>query len=213
MATTVDALLPLALLEAVRTMDLPEGALQPEDVEYVPELLNKRFGISDTVYIQIKRYSEAVRRNQRIDLAEANGLARLIGRRPDAERVFRSAGRALAHEAYKRVSPLKRRTLRRLPSLLARPVALGATRRIARRFLHGKVVRVGSSMVLQLSQSVTADAAPNSAGCTFYEAMLRELMLLLMGNEGVVEHVRCGQRGEGRCEWRADWRAAASAAP
>ena len=45
-----------------------------------------------------------------------------------------------------------------------------------------------------------------SVGCTLYESMLRELMLLLVGGEGMVEHMRCAERGEGACEWRAEWR-------
>src|SRR5215212_1978074 len=81
MLATVDALLPLSLLEAVRDVDKPEELLE---AEFVDELRNKRFGLSDTVYTQIKRYTEAVRRNQRTSHDEAIALARLIGRRPDA---------------------------------------------------------------------------------------------------------------------------------
>ena len=35
------------------------------DAELVPELRNKRLGLSDTVYAQIQRYNEAARRHQR----------------------------------------------------------------------------------------------------------------------------------------------------
>src|ERR687890_2154765 len=97
MAANVDALLPPSFLEAVRTVDTPEGDFE---TEYVPELRNKRLGLSDTVYAQIRRYTDAVKRQQRTPLDEAVALARLIGRRPDAEAVFRSAGRYLAREAY-----------------------------------------------------------------------------------------------------------------
>jgi predicted hydrocarbon binding protein len=44
-------------------------------------------------------------------------------------------------------------------------------------------------------------------GCTYYEAAVRELLERLIGSIGAVEHVRCAARGEGTCEWRADWRA------
>src|SRR5207237_7930656 len=98
MLATVDALLPLSLLEAVRDVDTPEGVLE---AEFVDELRNKRFGLSDTVYTQIKRYTEAVRRNQRTAQDEAIALARLIRRRPDAEAVLRAAARFLAREAYR----------------------------------------------------------------------------------------------------------------
>ena len=52
MLATVDALLPLSLLEAVRDVDTPEGVLE---TEFVDELRNKRLGLSDTVYSQIQR--------------------------------------------------------------------------------------------------------------------------------------------------------------
>jgi len=114
MLATVDALLPLSLLEAVRYVDTPEGVLE---AEFVDELRNKRFGLSDTVYTQIKRYTEAVRRNQRTAQEEAVALAKLIGRRPDAEAVLRAAGRFLAREAYMTVSPVTRGMLHVMPSL------------------------------------------------------------------------------------------------
>jgi hypothetical protein len=203
MSATVDALLPLSFLEAVRSLDVPDDDLA---IEIVPELRNKRLGLSDTVYSQIQRYTDAVRRSQRPTFAEAAALARLIGRRPDAERVFRSAGAYLAGQAYQRISPVTRRTMRGLPLAVARPLALRQARRIARRLLDGRMQRVGASLVLQVPASVTADAAPDAAGCAYYESVLRELMLLLLGSDTRVEHVRCVERGEGRCEWRVDWR-------
>ena len=116
MLATVDALLPLSLLEAVRDVDTPDGVLE---TEFVDELRNKRFGLSDTVYTQIKRYTEAVRRNQRTAQEEAIALAKLIGRRADAEAVLRAAGRFLAREAYMTVSPVTRTSsaLTDLPAL------------------------------------------------------------------------------------------------
>ena len=124
MLATVDALLPLSLLEAVRDVDTPEEL----DSEFVDELRNKRLGLSDTVYLQIKRYADAVRKKQRTPHDEAVALARLIGRRPDAEAVFRAAGRYLARESYTTINPVTRRMLRLLPSVIARPLALRRTR-------------------------------------------------------------------------------------
>jgi predicted hydrocarbon binding protein len=203
MAANVDALLPLSFLEAVRTVDTPEGDFE---TEYVPELRNKRLGLSDTVYAQIKRYTDATRRQQRIPFDEAVALARLLGRRPDAESVFRSAGRYLAKEAYLTISGTRRKLLRAMPSLLARPLALRQARRIAQRYMNGSVSRVGGSLLLEVPESLTADSAPRAVGCSYYEAALRELVRLLVGTSGAVEHVRCVNRGEGTCQWRADWR-------
>lgn len=203
MSSTVDPLVPLALLEAVRTVDLPEGELE---TEFVEELRVKRFGLSDTVHAQIRRYHEAVKRSQRPSAEEAAGIARLIGRRPDAEAVFREAGRTIARRTYDRVSAPVRRLTHVLPTLLARPLALGQIRRIGVRYLGGEVRRVGGSIHLDVRHSVTLDAAPRQAGCTFYESALRELMQQLVDGVGAVEHVRCASRGEGTCEWRAQWR-------
>jgi predicted hydrocarbon binding protein len=203
MTATVDPLLPLSLLEAVRSVDLPTGEL---DTEFVHELRNKRLGLSDTVFAQIKRYTEAVKRNQRPSADEAVALGKLIGRRPDAEAVFREAGRLLARQAYRTISPVTRALLLRVPAILARPIALRHARRLGKRYLAGDVRRVGSTILLEVHHSVTLDAAPRMAGCAYYESALRELMQLLVGGVGAVEQVRCASRGEGTCEWRAEWR-------
>ena len=205
MLATVDALLPLSLLEAVRDVDTPEGVLE---AEFVDELRNKRFGLSDTVYTQIKRYNEAVRRNHRPSQDEVIALARLIGRRPDAEAILRAAGRYLAHEAYLTVPSVTRAMVRVLPSFIARPMALRRVRRLTHRYLNANVRRVGTYVLLEVPRSITLGVAPGSIGCTFYEATLRELLKLLVGTTGAVEHTRCQGRGEGSCEWRADWRGA-----
>ncbi len=200
---TVDPLLPLVLLEAVRAVDMPDTDLE---AEFVEELRTKRFGLSDTVLAQIRRYNDAVKRGQRLPVDEAVGIAKLIGRRPDAEAVFREAGRGLARLTYARVPATTRRLVRALPTMLARPMALRHVRRIGARFLGGTVRRVGATILLDVPGAVTRDAAPRQAGCSFYESVLRELMQLLVGGVGAVEHVRCASRGEGTCEWRAEWR-------
>lgn len=205
MAPTVDALLPLSFLEAVRTVDTPEGDIE---TEFVPELRNKRLGLSDTVYAQIKRYSEAAKQKRRTGHDEVVGLAQLIGRRPDAEAVFRSAGKYLAREAYLTIASSRRNMMRALPSLLARPLALRHARRIAERYFSGTVNRVGSYVLLEVSDSdsVTFGTAPRDAGCAYYESALRELVRLLVDAGGGVEHVRCVGRGERSCQWRVEWR-------
>ncbi len=204
MLATVDALFPLSLLEAVRNVDTPIDQL---DTEYVDELRNKRFGLSDTVYTQIKRHSEAVRKGQRTGQDEVIGLAKLIGRRPDAEAVFRAAGRYTARQSYQTISLLNRRLMRLLPAAVARPLAFRYAKKIAARYLGGNVRRVGSFLMVDVPRSITLGTAPGSVGCTYYEASLRELLQRLIGSIGAVEHVRCAARGEGTCEWRAEWRA------
>jgi hypothetical protein len=93
-----------------------------------------------------------------------------------------------------------------LPSLVARPVALRRANRIAKRYLNGSVRRVGSSLFLTVPQPVMLDEANRARGCAFYESVLRELLHLLVHASGAVEHIRCTGRGEGECEWKAEWR-------
>jgi predicted hydrocarbon binding protein len=203
MLATVDALLPLSLLEAVRNVDTPADSFE---AEYVDELRNKRLGLSDTIYSQIRRHTEAVRRGKRIPQEESVALAKLIGRRPDAEAIFRAAGKYLARESYLTISPVTRKMLRLLPAAMARPIAFKRAKQITGRYMNATVRRVGNFLLLEVPRSVTLDTAPGGAGCTYYESMLKELLRMLIGSIGSVEHVRCAGRGEGTCEWRADWR-------
>ncbi len=202
MPPTVNARIPLSLLEAVRRIDTPES---DPDTEYVQELRNKRLGLSDTVYQQIRRYSGAAKRGQMIPHAEATGLATLIGRRPDAEALFASAGQILANDVYSSISVPRRRIIRILPALVGRPVALGHIRQLATRFFGGTLTRTGGFLCLTITDSVTVNGSPDSTGCTYYASALREMLRLLIHGGGAVDHVHCLQRGDTYCEWRAEW--------
>jgi predicted hydrocarbon binding protein len=200
--TTVDALLPLSFLEAVRSVDSPE---EDPDAEFVPELRNKRLGLSDTVYAQIQRYTGAAKRHERALHEEAAAIAKLIGRRPDADAVFRAAGRFLANRAYLGIPATTRSLIASLPALIARPIALRQSQRIAQRYIAGCVRRHGAFVTLEVPHSTTVDSAPNGIGCSYYEAFLAELLNLLGTGGAGVDHVRCAARGEGTCEWRSEW--------
>ena len=204
MPPTVNARIPLSLLEAVRRKDPPET--DTEEEEYVQELRNKRLGLSDTVYQQIKRYSDAAKKGQGIPYAEVTGLGTLIGRRPDAEELFDNAGRILANDVYATISGALRKTIHVVPSVVARPLALSRVRQFAARHFGGTLTRSGSSLALSVTDSVTVNSGPGSVGCTYYASALRELLRLLMNGAASVDHVSCLQRGDKRCEWRADWR-------
>ncbi len=203
MPPTVNARIPLSLLEAIRRIDTPQDQV---DTEYVAELRNKRLGLSDTVYTQIRRYNDAMKRGQQIPFAEAEGLGTLIGRRPDADDLFHSAGSILAHEVYSSISPTRRGTLRLLPGFLGRPMALRQLRVVVQKYFGGTIERTGSFLSLTIPHSATVNGSPKSAGCVFYECALRELLHLLINGSGQIDHVRCAQRGEGACEWRTEWR-------
>ncbi|MBL0170158.1 MAG: hypothetical protein IPP90_05395 [Gemmatimonadaceae bacterium] len=199
----LDARLPLSLLEAVKAIDTPEAEL---DAELVHELRNKRFGLSETVLSQIRRYQDAVRRQQRVPFDEVLALTRLIGRRPDADLAFREAGRRWARAAISTIGATSRSAATSLPSLIGRPIALRQLRRLARRFMDATLVRQGSSLLLEVGSPVSVDAGPGGAGCGLYEAAFRESLHVLADADGAVEHVMCRARGDARCQWRAEWR-------
>ena len=203
MGGPLDARLPLALLEAVKTIDTPDAEL---DAELVHELRNKRLGLSETVYQQIKRYSEAVRRRERVPFADVLALSRLIGRRPDADLAFREAGRRWARSVHETFGVAAKGAALTMPALVGRPIALRLLRRMAKRFMDGQLVRQGNSLLLDIPEPVSADAAPRVAGCGLYEAAFREALQLLAGADGAVEHVMCRSRGDALCQWRTEWR-------
>ena len=205
MASTVNARIPLALLEAIRRIDTPAD---PTDTEYVTELRNKRLGLSDTVYTQIRRYTDAMKRGQRIPFAEAEGLGTLIGRRSDAGELFHNAGMILAEAIYESISPTTRGTIRVMPGFISRPIALKQIGAISEKFFEGSLERTGSFLSLKVHDSVTVNGSPKSAGCVFYETAFRQILKMLIDAGGQVDHVHCAQRGEGFCEWRAEWRGA-----
>jgi hypothetical protein len=205
MAGTVNAIVPLSLLEAVRSVDIPEG--EDVDVEYVQEHRNKRLGLSDTVIAQIRRYKEAMKRNQQIAIDEAIGIAKLIGRRSDAEGIFVRAGKIVADRIYEMISTTRRQIIHLLPGFLARPLAYRQVKKAGEKYFGASVRRVGASIVFGVKESVTFEAAPRGIGCLYYESALRELLKLLVNGGGMIDHVRCREKGEDICEWRADWRA------
>ncbi len=205
MAPTIDALLPLSLLDAVRIIDTPQGE-QDLELEYVGELRSKRLGLSDTVYAQIRRYSSAAKRKERVAVDEALAIARLIGRRPDAERIFRDGGAYLAERAYRRIPGMLRWIIRFFPAIIARPLAFRQTQQVSYRYFNGIIERVGGFVLLSVDPSATAGTAPRGAGCTYYESALAVLLRRLLQGGGSVEHVRCSERGDGPCQWRAEWR-------
>ncbi len=168
---------------------------------------NKRLGLSDTVIAQIRRYKDAMKRNQAIAIHEASGIARLIGRRSDAEMIFGRAGSIVANRMYELISATTRQIIHVLPGFLARPLAFRQVKKAGERYLGASVRRVGASIVLGVKESVTYETAPKGTGCLYYESALREMLKLLVNGGGMIDHVHCRERGEDICEWRAEWRA------
>ena len=164
-SASVDALLPLSFLEAVRTVDSPIEQLEPE-IELVGELRNKRLGLSETVYNQIS--------------GTAKPCARISERRtmrPHARQIDRST--AGSEAVFRQRVVTRGRSLCTLsavqrhfcdaPNLFKKSLTTRYTRRLADRYFNGQVTRAGSSIYLEVNESVTVDSAPRRSGCAYYE--------------------------------------------
>ncbi|SRR6266498_2067858 len=200
----VNPRIPFSLLEALRRIDTPESDVE---TEYVHELRNKRLGLSETVYQQIRRYGDAVKRGQLLPWSEAAGLGALIARRPDADELFRSAGLIIARDIYSAIPMMKRRMMHILPGFMARPIAFAELKRASTRFFGGAITRTDSFLNLTVPDAVVVSGGGGPLGCVYYETALREILRLLIDARTEVEHTRCTQRGDSACEWRAEWSA------
>jgi hypothetical protein len=175
-SASVDPLIPLSLLEALREADRLDGA---GEAEYAPEFINKRLGTADTVYAQIRRYSEAVRRGHPVQEQEVIALARLIARRPDAFELFRNAGVATARTAYGRLSTIKRGSVNFLPRVVARPIARRQARKLLARYFGAVLNRTGPVLEMDVPARAPVSAGATEPGREYYDAALRELLTLL----------------------------------
>jgi hypothetical protein len=193
------SILPLAVLEAMRSLDSPSDE---EVAEYVDELLKKRLGLSDTVAAQIGRYESVVRRDAPVAPAEFEQILRLAGRRTDAALVFADAGRRAARRAVGRAWPPTRWMARHLPRFAGRRVGFGAARRAAREVFAAGLVKDGGTVRAHFAHPVAVRATPDGAACAFFAAGLGELLRQFVEFEGTLVHERCQARGDPRCEWR-----------
>ena len=173
---SVDPLVPLSLLEAVREADRLGG---DGEADYAPEFVNKRLGTTDTVYAQIRRYTEAARRGQPIQEDEVVALSRLIARRPDALELFRNAGTATARTAYGRLSAVKRGSVKLLPRILARPIARRQARKLLARYFGAALRRTGNTLEMDVPSRAPVSTGATEPGREYYDAALRELLNLL----------------------------------
>jgi len=200
-ATTVHALIPQSLLEAIRNLDTPlDDGLGL--AELAAETVTKRLGLSTTVLAQIERYREAADAEDPVSLEEAVAVFRLVGRRPDASLVFSDAGRRAARYAARSASGVKRGLRRLLPRRVRRRLGVRAAGRVARR-VFGVELRAQPGISVRLTDSLAAEAEVVGAGCYFYSALFSELLRVTSGFEGAMVHDRCVSRGDQACEWKA----------
>jgi hypothetical protein len=182
----------LAVLETLRTQDLPAEILDDENVSVT---LPRRLGLSDVIEAQIRRYREESRQGKRIPEQEILDLLRLVVRRPDSEDVFLEVGRAL--------HPRPSRGMRRfLPRRLTLALARARAQRELRRLFGRRIVRAtGKGFALDHAHDLLIQSDPGGDACALVTGFLERVIQEYAGEGGAVLHVTCIARGHAGCRW------------
>ncbi|MFQ5889092.1 MAG: hypothetical protein ACE5JR_03455 [Gemmatimonadota bacterium] len=200
MEGTVHPRIALAILEALRDTDTPDETLLDETF---PRSLPRRLGLSGVVENQIRRYAGMQDRGNTLEARELGDLIRLIGRRPDADRVFAGAGENLARAHFNSRFPLSHIGVRLLPHRMRRRRLLKNLRRIARALNPtGAVQTHAEPPSLVVEGCLLARASASDSGCRLLEAAFRVCVERYDRGEATVEHAECEGRGGDGCLWR-----------
>ncbi len=197
--TTVHAIVPLSLLEAIRNLDTPPNDGLPAELS--EEAFAKRLGLSPTVAAQIERYREALEQGTLISEAEGVQVFRLAGRRSDAELVYADAGRRAArHAARLRVGrPAVLTAI--LPSASKRRAGQRRAMRALDQVFGVRLDADGGALWMRVDRSLAVQAGFAGPGCEFYRSLALELLRLTSGFEGTLFHPECEQNGAIVCRW------------
>jgi predicted hydrocarbon binding protein len=196
----ISPVLPLLLLETMRDMDRPEEVLEDEDLA---ASLPRRFGLSDVVFVQIRRFQEEVRQKRLQRVSDVEDLIRLVVRRPDASAIFLEAGRRVARNAWQQRARAVRGGVRFLPNPLALVSATRAARKLLRRMSGSSPFRVQRWPIeLRIDHSLTARADATGAACSLYTGAFEETLRLYTGRAYHAHHTACATRGDDACEWQ-----------
>ncbi|HEY0351386.1 MAG TPA: hypothetical protein VGC48_04645 [Gemmatimonadales bacterium] len=197
--SSIPALIPLSLLEALRNLDTPvEDGLD----ELAEEIVVRRLGLSPTVAAQIQRYRQAAERGGSVELDETVSVLRLIGRRTDASLVFADAGRRAARYAAKTRSRSSRTLVKMSPRGVARRLALRSASRLAKAIFEAELKPRPQAVEVSMMAPISIVAVPTGEACAFYGSVYQELLRALIGFEGALLHERCRSRGDDACLWR-----------
>lgn len=192
----VHAIVPLAVLEAVRDADqLPAGAGSDA---FGDEGGTLKFGQSATVAAQIGRYRELVLRESGVDASEVAALLRLVRRRSDSSLVLSDAGRRAGSQAADRVSRLLKMVFRMSPGFLRRRVGEMMVRRAAGS-VFSLTVNSGGSTVW--SDCTGVNKGEGGEACELYGAAAAEILRRFTSFDGALFHVSCCSRGDSTCSW------------
>lgn len=189
----------LALLHSLRATDTPDEVLEDESFRIS---LPRRLGLNEVIDAQMRRFEEMRDRGGALTPDEYGNLLRLIGRRPDADAVFGTAGARLAEERF----PARRRV---------RTGRRGGTAgRLGRRRLVRSMMGVAAALspsarivplLAECGIDVTGGPLPGSAedgvACGLVTAALEVCARRTAHPEARVDHARCEARGDDRCRW------------
>lgn len=205
----VSPLVPLALLETLRTSDAPDHLMGDEDVRHS---LPRRLGLSDAVNTQIRRYRTLQERGAWLGGREMADLVRLVGRRPDSADVFEQSGRWLARRSLEsgRLGRLRSRLAAvPMPAALRRRLALRTARRVAEQANPGAAaVRTEHDPPAVIVEGSFAAASGTPDACRLAGGALRAALashsVRADGGPAPVVHPLCEGRGDRCCVWRAE---------
>lgn len=184
----------LALLETMRSQDLPEEVLEDEDLTVT---LPRRLGLSDVIDAQIRRYREDVRSRRRVTDAEFRDLVRLVVRRPDSEDIFLEVGERLAL-----VGGAVRGWRRILPRRVAFALAARDVRSRLRRLLGRTPGRLlPGRFVLQSQDSLLIRCDPGGDACALVSGLAGAVLSGATGLRLAVVEQECRARGGEVCRW------------
>ena len=198
---TVNAFVPLALLEAIRNLDTPLDDGLP--AELAVETYTKRLGLSSTVAAQIDRYRGMAGRRTTVTDDEAVQVFRLVGRRPDATLVYADAGRRAARLAAQQFGARPGLLSRLLPRRFRRRLGVRRASRVLHRAFGVDLQRDLTGTWTKLGETLATRSGFEGNGCYFYAAMVAEMLRVASGFEGSMLHDRCRARGDETCLWKA----------
>jgi hypothetical protein len=195
----VSAVLPLAVLEAMRGLDTEV----PDAFDEVHgELTAKRLGLSRTVTAEIARLERLGRRGSDVPAGELTALLRLAARRQDAALVFSEAGRRAARRAVRQLPAVVRVVRASLPAKPRRGLGLTLARRVAEEVFGVTLVFEAGLPIATLGGAQGRVTEPGTS-CGFFGSALGELLRQLTPFDGALEHITCRGRGDPHCTWRA----------
>jgi len=198
-ATRINAIIPLAVLQSVRSLDQQGPGRAPH---YPEDLAPKRLGMNPTVMAQIERYGKLAHKGGLVDIGEVGQLFRLVGRRSDAGLVFNQGGRWAARRALSRISTTTRLAHKVAPARMQNRIGVAIMRRLAGRVFGITVSLDETCGIVATANPEWAEVTLDGTSCGFYGAALAELLRELTEFDGAMIHVACSARGDGGCRWQ-----------